>query len=233
MADPKLDEYLSSYTKFNDWMIERRYQGLKKYFMGTACLEMGSAEGSGTKYLLEHFDEVTVVDGSKEAVESVKKQFGQEKLTVVHSYFEEMELGEKRFDTIVLAHILEHIDTPQTTLTQAKKYLKPGGVVIIDVPNGDSLHRQVGVKMGLLKERIELNEADLSIGHKRVYVPSTFKEEIEAAGFKIQTFGGMFIKVLSNSQTEKVFDEKQLEALFTVGEDNPEIAAEMFIIAAF
>jgi 2-polyprenyl-3-methyl-5-hydroxy-6-metoxy-1,4-benzoquinol methylase len=231
ILDANLDSYLSNYTPFNDWLITRRYQYLRQFFQGRRCLEMGSAEGSGTPYLLDHFDKVTIVDGSKEAVDHVAEKLGSSKLRPVHSYFEDLDLGDEKFDTIVLAHVLEHVSTPRVTLKKAKQYLAPGGVIIADVPNGSSLHRQVGVEMGLLKEKTELNDADLSIGHQRVYTPDTFRDELIEAGLKIKKFGGMFVKVLSNAQTEKVFNAEQLEALFHVGAKNPEIAAEIFAIA--
>lgn len=226
-----LDQYLSSYGSFNDWLIKRRYHKLQQFFQGDTCLEMGIAEGTGIEDLLAHFDKVTVVDGSKAAIDKIKKQFTSPKLHVIQSYFEDMDFGNERFDTIMMAHILEHVDDPIKVLKHAKTFLKPNGVFIIDVPNGNSLHRQVGVKMGLLKEKTELNEADLSIGHQRVYTPETFKQDVQKSGLKIVKFGGMFIKILSNSQTEAVINEQQLEALFLVGEDNPNIAAEIFIIA--
>lgn len=229
--DPKLDSYLSNYTEFNDWLIQQRYRYLRRFFTGNSCLELGSAEGSGTQFLINHFDELTIVDGSKDAVEKVRNDLSSPKLTAIHSYFEDMDLGDKKFDTIVLAHILEHVNDPQEVLKQAKKYLSSNGVMIIDVPNGNSLHRQIGVEMGLLTEKTQLNEADHSIGHQRVYLPQVFKDEIERANLVTREFGGMFLKVLSNSQTEKVFNEEQLEALFKVGCKNPDISAEMYIIA--
>lgn len=226
-----LDNYIGSYTAFNDWLIARRYKELKRYFRGRDCLELGSAEGMGTGFLLEYFEHVVAVDGSQVALDEVKRRFKTKKLETVHAFFEELDLGGRHFDTIILAHILEHVDDPKKVLKHAKKFLKKDGVLIIDVPNGCSLHRQVGVKMGLLSKVTELNKADLSIGHQRVYTPDTFKKDVESCDLRIKTYGGMFIKVLSNSQTEKVFDEKQLEALFNVGLDNPDIAAEIFIVA--
>lgn len=231
MPDLKLDSYLTSYSKFNDWLIQKRYQELSKYFVGNSCLEMGCAEGSGTEFLLKRFKKVVTVDGSVKAINHIKKKHPTSKLQAINAYFENMNLGYVSFDTLVLAHILEHVDNPLIILKQAKKYAKPGSSIIIDVPNGNSLHRQIGVEMGLLKKCTDLNEADISIGHQRVYLPNTFRLEVENSGLKIKAFGGMFIKVLSNSQTEKVFDSKQLEALFKVGLANPEIAAEMFIVA--
>jgi len=230
-SEKVLDAYLNSYTSFNDWLIGRRYRKLKDYFTGNSCLELGSAEGTGTKHLLDHFNKVVAVDGSPLAVASIKRKYPTERLVAVNSFFENMEFGIERFDTIVMAHILEHVDDPLQVLLQAKKFLAPNGVMIIDVPNGGSLHRHVGVKMGLLGKHTDLNEADLSIGHQRVYTPETFQEDINNAGLNIKEFGGMFIKVLSNTQTEKVFNQDQLEALFKVGEDHPHVAAEMFIVA--
>lgn len=230
-TNDKLDNYISSYTPFNDWLIARRYKELSKYFSGTTCLELGSAEGMGTGYLLEHFDQVTAVDGSEVALKEVGKRFKTDKLTTVHSFFEELDLNGQLFDTVVLAHILEHVDNPLIVLAHAKKFLKKDGVLIVDVPNGNSLHRQVGVEMGLLGKTTDLNDADLSIGHQRVYTPETFKNDIERSGLELSVFGGMFVKVLSNAQMESVFDDNQLEALFEVGLKNPSIAAEIFAIA--
>lgn len=226
-----LDGYVPAYTAFNDWMIQRRYQELTKYFVGETCLELGSSEGSGTTYLLQHFEEVVAVEGSGSAAAALRARHSTSRLEVVHALFEDVDLGDRRFDTIVLAHILEHVNDPLAVLRRAKSLVAREGVLIIDVPNADSLHRQVGVQMGLLQERTDLNAADLSIGHQRVYTPASFKAEAVQAGLTIRECGGMFIKVLSNAQTEAVFDDEQLEALFAVGRDNPDIAAEIFIIA--
>jgi 2-polyprenyl-3-methyl-5-hydroxy-6-metoxy-1,4-benzoquinol methylase len=227
----ELDAYVPGYTSFNDWLIRRRYQELAKHFVGNACLELGSSEGSGTEYLLQHFDHVVAVEGSERALDALRRKYPSDRLETIHALFEEVELGDRKFDTVVLAHVLEHVDDPIVLLVMAKRLLAPGGLLVVDVPNGDSLHRQVGVKMGLLRQRTELNDADRSIGHQRVYTPETFRQDIETAGLSVRTRGGMFIKVLSNAQTEAVFDELQLEALFSVGCDNFEIAAEIFAIA--
>lgn len=230
-TEAELNNYIGNYTDFNDWLIRQRYEHLKQYFKGKTCLELGPAHGEGTEYLLDYFEKVVAVDGSRIAIDKLKKRFPTDKLITVRSYFEDLGL-DKKFDTIVLAHILEHVDDPHILLVHAKKFLKPDGIMIIDVPNGLSLHRQVGVAMSLLKEPTELNDADLSIGHQRVYTPATFRKEISNAGLHIDKFGGMFIKILSNAQTEKVFNEKQLGALLLVGQENPEIAAEIYIIGS-
>ncbi len=230
MTDTNLDQYRANYTDFNDWLIARRYELLRKHFFGASCLELGPATGQGTAFLLDHFPEVVAVDGSQVVVDDLTARFGDRGLSVVRSYFEDLDLG-RTFDTVVLAHILEHVDDPQPVLAVARRHLAPGGVMIIDVPNGMSLHRQLGKEMGLLAEVTDLHEGDLSIGHQRVYTPETFRQEIAAGGLDVEHFGGVFIKILSNAQTQATFSEDQLQALLTVGERYPEIAAEIYVVA--
>ncbi|MHA1962170.1 MAG: class I SAM-dependent methyltransferase, partial [Candidatus Thorarchaeota archaeon] len=47
---------------------------------------------------------------------------------------------DETFDTIVMFHSLEHIPDPVNYLKRLKKHLKPGGKIVIEVPNlGDSM----------------------------------------------------------------------------------------------
>jgi 2-polyprenyl-3-methyl-5-hydroxy-6-metoxy-1,4-benzoquinol methylase len=226
-----LDQYVTNYTDFNDWLMRQRYALLRRHFHGTTCLEFGSATGEGTAFLLEHFESVVAVDGSEQAVTGLRERFPTERLEVVCSYFEEFD-ADCRFDTIVLAHVLEHVEDPHTVLMVARRLLAPDGVLIIDVPNGMSLHRQIGVEMGLLERVTDLNEGDISIGHKRVYTPEAFRQQIKDADLRLVHFGGVFLKVLSNAQAERTFDDRQLAALLAIGERYPDIAAEMYVIAS-
>lgn len=226
-----LDKYqFSSYEGFNAQLMRWRYEAFEIYYRGRTCLELGSADGQGTEFLLNHFEQVTAVDGSKEAIARLRQKLANPKLTAIHSHFEDLDISVKS-DTVILAHILEHVDHPATILAAAKRFVKPKGVIIIDVPNALSLHRQIGVEMGLLKHVTDLNDADRSIGHQRVYTPAAFKAEIATAGLKIQHFGGVFMKLLSNAQTEALFSPDQLQAFLEVGKHYPEIASEMYIVA--
>lgn len=44
-------------------------------------------------------------------------------------------LGNRKFDLIVLSHVLEHMNHPIDFLMELKKYLSEGGYMLIDVPN--------------------------------------------------------------------------------------------------
>ena len=54
--------------------------------------------------------------------------------------FKELSYFEKNFfDVITIFHVLEHLDNPIETLNKIKKYLKPNGKIIIEVPNGNDI----------------------------------------------------------------------------------------------
>lgn len=221
----------STHEGLNGLLIDYRYRVLAKYFEGKSCLELGCADGRGIGVLLDNFEKVTAVDGSRKLLDGLKKlaRSRSSRLTLVHSMFEELALEEK-FDTILLGHILEHVDDPAKVVKVARRHLKKRGVLIADVPNGDSIHRQMGVRLGMLKRVTDLNDADRSIGHQRVYQWPAFRAEFEKQKLSIEHAGGYFLKPLSNAQLEKMLTREQLEALFDLGADQPEIAADIFVV---
>lgn len=46
-----------------------------------------------------------------------------------------MALASRRFDCVIFADVLEHLVDPLRCLLQAKQYLRPGGCVIVSLPN--------------------------------------------------------------------------------------------------
>lgn len=51
--------------------------------------------------------------------------------------------SEQYFDVVTMWDVLEHVYNPQTTLDEIFQILKPGGVLIIRVPNGASLQAKI------------------------------------------------------------------------------------------
>ena len=181
-----------------------------------------------TELLAPHFDKITLVDGSDQFCASLRIRFPS--ASVVHSLFEHYTATE-RFDTIVLGHVLEHVDDPVALLSIVAKLLRPGGVVCAAVPNSRSLHRQAAVLMGLLPYESALNDTDRHHGHRRVYNPEALTHDFREAGLKVKIFGGYWIKPLSNSQLEAQWTAPMLEAFMELGERYPDIAAEIYVIA--
>lgn len=199
-----------------------------RYWQGERCLELGPAEGLMTGVLHEAFPRLTVVEGAQVFCEDLRQRFPG--VTVVHSLFEDFAPSEL-FDTIVLGHVLEHVDAPAALLEKARGWLAPGGVICAAVPNARSIHRQAAVIMRLLPTEDSLNEADIYHGHRRVYNPESFRADFLAAGLTIRHFGGYWLKPVSNSQIEQTWTPEMLAAFMQLGERYPDIAGEIFVIA--
>ena len=227
-TDKNLDGrwYFDGQLDFDRKLIYYRYKTLKPYIKGPIGLELGSAEGEMTQYLIDDFEHLTSVDGSKELLDMIPVYNNHIK---VHSFFEDFK-PDIKFNTIIMEHILEHVDNPIEIMQLAKKWLEDDGIMLLGVPNALSIHRLVAVKMGLLKTPDELNSRDHALGHQRVYSMNTFLKDIEKAGLKVIEKGGVFFKPLSNGQIENNWNVEMIEGFYELGKDFPENAAELYVV---
>lgn len=205
----------------------------RKHFQGNSALELGVADGEMTQHLIPYFSDYTIVDGSKKHLEETSQRLynlGIIGVQSIHSLFEEYE-PERNFDVIIVAHILEHLEDPINLLTRAKEWLSKKGLMFILVPNANSIHRHIGVKLGMLERADSLNKQDKILGHLRVYYPEQLREHVLSAGLEIVRFGGLMIKPLSNRQIESQWSDELIDAFFALSDDFPEICSEIYIIA--
>lgn len=218
--------YIEEQLNFDKRLIRFRYEALRPHLIGPDGLELGSAEGEMTRFLIGHFRTLTIVEGAGELVAAIPDA---PNLRKVHSLFEEFNPG-NTFQTIVMEHILEHVDSPQELLNRALSWLAPEGKILIGVPNGHSIHRLAAVKMGLLPDSCALNSRDHLLGHRRVYTPETLRSELEKAGFVIEEMGGVFFKPISNKQIEESWSEEMIQGFYELGKDFPAHAAEIYAV---
>ncbi len=210
--------------------IDYCFKVLQRHIQGENILEMGPAEGVMTERLATTGKHITVVEGSKLFCESLSKKFPH--ANVVHALFEEFEPKE-RFDTIILGHVLEHVQDPVDILTRARGWLKPGGVIFAAVPNARSIHRQAAVIMHMLSSEDALNEMDVHHGHRRVFNPESFRSVFSQSGLQIAIFGGYWLKPISNSQLEASWTQEMIIAFMQLGERYPDIAGEIYVLATY
>lgn len=218
--------YNKSFLNFDYKLTEMNYLSLKPYFKGKNLLELGPAMGHMTKFLVNDFENVSVVEGSKELLDLIPNYDNIEKH---HSYFEEFET-DKKFDTIIMSHVLEHIENPIKILKLISRWLSENGVIIISVPNSKSLHRLAAVEMGLLESEYELNQRDLDLGHYRVYDLNSLKKDIIESSLKIIDEGGVFLKPVSNGQIDDNWTVEMIDGFYKLGKKFPEFCAEIFVV---
>jgi 2-polyprenyl-3-methyl-5-hydroxy-6-metoxy-1,4-benzoquinol methylase len=218
--------YQNQFVNFDYKLADYNFATLKKYFKGHLALELGPASGFMTKSLVKEFKELHIVEGSQILLDQIPNY---ENVIKHHSFFEEFNT-DKKFDTIVMSHVLEHLSNPVEVLGKIQHWLADDGVFLLSVPNAKSIHRLVAVEMGLLKEVHELNQRDKDAGHYRVYDMDLLKSDVISAGLKVKESGGIFLKPLSNGQINELWSEEMIEGFYKVGKYFPESCAEVFVV---
>jgi 2-polyprenyl-3-methyl-5-hydroxy-6-metoxy-1,4-benzoquinol methylase len=88
-------------------------------------------------------------------------------------------------DVVTLMNVLEHVNAPLELLCQLKSILKPGGLLLIDVPN----NAVVSLRGRLLGRWPELDLGE----HINHFVPSTLDRLLLRVGFRpVKRFPGMY-----------------------------------------
>lgn len=99
---------------------------------------------------MPYFDDITCVEASDEAIAIAKRDLG-EGLIFINDVFEGVTLP-KRYDNILLTHVLEHLDDPVGVLRRVnEEWLSEGGRLFLVCPNANAPSRQIAVKMGLIR----------------------------------------------------------------------------------
>lgn len=93
--------------------------------------------------------------------------------------------GWKNFDVIVFGDVLEHTREPEAILRAAKKLLKPGGRIVVSIPNIANLR----IRLGLFFGRFAYADSGiLDKTHLRFYTKTTGRKMIEECGYAITEF---------------------------------------------
>lgn len=225
----EVSEWYSSSDGFYSKLVEYNYLTYKPFLDGASILELGCSDGLMTSMLIEKSTRYVAVDGSKKYCDHVRKIINDDRIEVVCSLFEDLELNEK-FDVVIMSHVVEHVVDPVGVMMIASKFLKDRGRILVTVPNADSLHRKAGVIMGLLETVTQLNELDIKLGHRRVYNWEKLLSDITDSGLLVEHRSGIFLKPISNSQINESWNVEMMDAYYQLGLEFPEIAAEIFVV---
>lgn len=219
--DPFGHKYLSpdEARSLDQKVISILVEKLMPLIKGPQVLEMGYGDGLWTGRLIETFGNSHLVDASLELINHAKRMHGN-KLVTYHSYFEEF-TPLCLFDSVICTYVLEHVVDPVSVLQRCRAWLKLDGLLLVAVPNATSLHRRLGVVMGLQKDLYTLSAGDRGVGHRRVYDASTLESDLTSAGFAIGGRIPCMFKPLPNSLLSCLSTE-QIQGLWHLGDLIPE-----------
>jgi len=157
------------------FFINRRY--IKKYANGETLriLEIGSNNGAFCFWLSRNTKhKVVALDIDRDFIhdcENIKQILNRNNLSFICTDATNGFTDSNTFDMIFSAHVLEHILNDQVALNNALENLKPGGVLILQVPYG---HPQKAPSRKAAEN-----------GHVRDgYTESDLRRKLEYAGFE-------------------------------------------------
>lgn len=101
-------------------------------------LDVGCATGIFLNGMQQRGWQAVGVEPSHYAVEYARSRFG---LDVVEGFLEEAHFPGESFDAVSLWDVLEHVPSPADTLAEIARLLKPGGWLVLSLPNPESWER--------------------------------------------------------------------------------------------
>lgn len=158
---------------------ERRIKTVSKLISKKEkILDVGSGYGFFLEGLLKNNYNITGIEVSKER-RKISKKISNAELLNVNLNNEKPSIG--KYDLIVIFHVLEHVAQPINFLKKLRKYLKPKGRILVEVPN-------------LLDFQININESYRKWywqrAHLQYFSPNNLKIVLKKSGFKkIRIFG--------------------------------------------
>lgn len=109
----------------------------------------------------------------------------------------ELKLPYNSYDVITMFEVIEHLQNPQQVLFDAKKLLKPGGLIIIGTANTDSWTNK------FMKNRWEYYDLQKHGGHISFFNTNSIKLLTENIGFSVLEIKTRCVKFFERNEIPK------------------------------
>lgn len=176
-----------------DLMLSQKQRMIERSFGKTPgrLLDYGCGTGYFLNFMQSHGWTVEGVEPGKEAAQFARDSFG----LTIHKPEELYGFKDETFDVITLWHVLEHVHDLKGILLQFKKILKPGGRLVIALPNLNSLDARI------YKEHWAAYDVPRHLWH---FAPDTFEQFAGSSGFSLERmrrlpFDSFYVSMLSES----------------------------------
>lgn len=166
-------------------MWSRRMQIVKRFSNGENLLDIGTGDG--------HFMDVAAKEGySCQGTEfsNAGKQRAEKRGFLIHfGQLNELHLPSSSYDVITMWHVLEHVPNPGDVLREIWRLLKPGGIVVIAVPNEENTLLRWRLRKTPMNPLGNHEDAWGNEIHLTHFQPNTMRRSLEICGYRLMFFG--------------------------------------------
>jgi 2-polyprenyl-3-methyl-5-hydroxy-6-metoxy-1,4-benzoquinol methylase len=102
---------------------------------GLKILDAGCGEGFGSSFLAGLGAQVTGLDFNEDIVNHAQKKYASKDLTFVAGDVCHMSFPDACFDTVGAMDLIEHLESPENFIAEARRVLKKNGLLMFSTPN--------------------------------------------------------------------------------------------------
>lgn len=206
-------DHLDIQNRMSAYVIDR----CLGYIRGPRVVTFGYAKDDWPERIAALGHRVDIVEGAAGHVEHAQRRFaGRPEIRAFHSTFEDF-AADGRYDTAVLGGVVEMVDDPLGLLVKTRNLLVPGGCLLLTTANALSLHRRVGVALGMEASPFELNDRARVTETRQLFDRARLEAILAAAGWRIGKLFGCILKPFAEAQM-RGWDDRMLEALAIAGD---------------
>jgi 2-polyprenyl-3-methyl-5-hydroxy-6-metoxy-1,4-benzoquinol methylase len=200
-----------------------------------SVLEIGCGIDTISNYLDNNLS-FTIVEPIKEFCDlAVKNIDNNTNLKVYNSFIEDFK-SDKCFDLIIVNCLLHEIHDKLKFISCIKNLMSQNSYVFFTVPNKNSLHRLLALKMGLIENIGEESRTQINLQQSnQVFSLKSFSSFLNSSGFDVLKKGGYFIKPFTHDQMKQILDngiidDKVLNGLYLAGEEIQDLSSEIYCL---
>jgi SAM-dependent methyltransferase len=100
------------------------------------------------------------------------------------------------FDVMVISEVLEHLLEPRSAIQLLRRHLKPGGTLIVTVPNAVPLFARLRLLFGRTVHWLHFPSGDTDgSGHIRFYTRESMGRLLREEGFRVELISGVSFRM--------------------------------------
>jgi SAM-dependent methyltransferase len=164
---------MDALTRHRSHDADKRARWTRAHTSGSRLLEVGAGAGFFVKLAGEHGFDAIGIEPSELSAQYARSELGVDVRT---GFLGTSGIPPEAFDVVCMWHVLEHVADPLAFLEEARARLCPGGRLVLEVPNVDS------VGAIIMKDRWAHLDPAAHVCH---FAPGSLETALERARFEV------------------------------------------------